>query len=205
MPDIQNLRAFRLSPGARGKPAWIIQLWWIVQSVLFRTSPQFLFGWRRFLLRAFGAQIGARVLIRPSVRVTCPWKLRIGDDVWIGDGVELYTLDCITLGSNVVVSQRSYLCTGTHDYQAPTFDQITAPIVIEPEAWIAADVFIGPGVTIGQGAVAGVRSLVLKNIPKMMIAEGQPAKVVRPRLGAESKARTHFNCELSVADWKDVD
>jgi putative colanic acid biosynthesis acetyltransferase WcaF len=190
MPDIQNLGAFRLLAGARGKPGWIVQLWWVVQSVLFRPSPQFLFGWRRFLLKAFGAQIGARVLIRPSVRITYPWKLRIGDDVWIGDGVELYTLDFITLGSNVVVSQRSYLCTGTHDYQAPAFDQITAPIVIESEVWIAADVFIGPGVTVGQGAVAGVRSLVLRDIPKMMIAMGQPAKVVRPRLSPKSNVRT---------------
>lgn len=140
-----------------------------------------MYGWRRFLLRAFGAQIGKGVLIRPSVCVTFPWKLRIGDFSWIGDGVTLYTLGEITIGDNSVVSQHSYLCTGSHDYTQTTFDLFAVPIHIEPEVWVAAHVFVGPGVTVGRGAIVGASSVVLKNVPAEVICAGNPLKVIRLR------------------------
>ncbi|MEN8669496.1 MAG: colanic acid biosynthesis acetyltransferase WcaF, partial [Ketobacter sp.] len=105
----QDLNSFKLKPGERGRSAWIVQLWWIVQPVLFGMSPQFMFGWRRFLLRLFGARIGKGVLIRPSARITYPWKIEIGDYSWIGDNTMLYSLGLISIGRNVVVSQSSYL------------------------------------------------------------------------------------------------
>jgi len=178
---VQDLARFRLPPDFRGRSAVQVQLWWIVRDTLFLCSPQFMYGWRNLLLRLFGAQIGEGVLVRPTVRITYPWKLRIGDRAWIGDFVELYNLGDIDIGADAVVSQNSYLCTGSHDYSAPSFDIYAKPIVIEPEAWVAADVFVGPGVRVGRGAVVGARSTLLHDAPDYMIMAGAPAKVIRPR------------------------
>jgi putative colanic acid biosynthesis acetyltransferase WcaF len=178
---VQDLRAFRLPPNFRGRPAWVVQLWWIVQSTLFRGSPQVLYGWRRFLLRLFGCSLGKDVLVRPTAKITYPWKVSIGDYSWIGHDVTLYSLGEIRIGANVVVSQGSYLCAATHDMQTVSFDIYDRPICIEDEAWIAADVFIAPGLCIGRGAVVGARSTVLHDLPPMMVSFGNPAKPVRPR------------------------
>lgn len=178
---IQDLSKFAVPPGFRGRAAWFVQLWWIVQGVLFRTSPQAFYGWRRFLLRLFGARIGKGVLIRPSASITYPWRLSIGDWSWIGDHVTLYSLGEITIGDNAVVSHHSYLCTASHDYSCPSFDIYTKAIHVNAEAWLATNVFVGPGVTIGRGAVVGACSLVLKDVPSMMICAGNPLKVLRAR------------------------
>jgi putative colanic acid biosynthesis acetyltransferase WcaF len=183
-PVVQDLRQFRLPPEFRGKAAWVVQLWWIVQGTLFRLSPQVLYGWRRFLLGLFGCAIGEGVLIRPTVQITYPWKVSIGDYSWIGDNVTLYSLGRIEIGSNVVISQHSYLCTGSHDMSAPGFDITQRPIVIEDEVWIATDVFVAPGTRIGRGAVVGVRSSVMSEVPAMTVCVGNPAKPVRPRLSS---------------------
>ncbi|KIE57731.1 acyl transferase [Methylacidiphilum kamchatkense Kam1] len=177
----QRLDLFQLPVGFRGRPAWLVQLWWIVQDTLFRLSPQFLYGWRRFLLKLFGAEIGKCVLIRPSVQITYPWKVKIGDYSWIGDNVVLYSLGEIEIGEHVVISQRSYLCTGNHRYDKITFDIEAKKIVIEKEVWICTDVFIGPGVRIGRGTVIGARSSVFKDLPSGMICHGNPAKPIRSR------------------------
>src|ERR1700750_1814289 len=135
----QDLGIYRLPKGFRGRPAWFVQLWWIVQASLFKTSPQVCYGWRRFLLRLFGARIGKKVIIRPSATITYPWKLSIGDWCQIGDNVTLYTLGDIIIGDHAVVSQHSYLCTGSHDHSRPTFDIYAQTIRIEPEAWVATN------------------------------------------------------------------
>jgi putative colanic acid biosynthesis acetyltransferase WcaF len=178
---IQDLSTATVPPGFRGRPAWFVQLWWLVQAILFHPSPQIFYGWRRFLLRAFGARIGKGVLIRPTVSVTYPWKLSIGDWSWVGDHVTLYSLGDITIEESAVVSQHSYLCTGGHDYARPTFDLYALPIRIESEAWVAAHVFVGPGVTVGRGAVVGACSVALKDVPAEMICAGNPLKVIRKR------------------------
>jgi len=156
-------------------------MWWVVQALLFHCSPQVLYGWRRFLLRAFGARIGKGVLIRPSANVTYPWKLTIGDWSWVGDHATLYTLGEITIGNNAVVSQHAYLCAASHDYIHPTFDLYAKPIHVESEAWLAAHVFVGPGVTIGRGAIVGACSVVLRDVPAKMICAGNPLRVLRER------------------------
>lgn len=181
MTKKQDLKAFKLPPGFRGKNPFIVQLWWIVQSLLFRTSPQFLYAWRRYLLRLFGAKIGENVIIRPTVRVTYPWKLKVGDYSWIGDDVVLYTLGNISIGDNVVISQKCYLCTGSHDYTIPSFPIYAKEITIEDESWLATDVFVAPGVTIGKQSLVGSRSSVYKDIPANKIAYGNPIKVVKDR------------------------
>ncbi|HBG73901.1 MAG: colanic acid biosynthesis acetyltransferase WcaF [Chloroflexi bacterium GWB2_49_20] len=177
----QCLDQFRLPENFRGKSVVIVQLWWLVQSTFFAWSPQFMYGWRIFLLRLFGAKIGKKVLVRPTVRVTYPWKVSIGDFSWIGDDVVLYTLGNITIGSHTVISQGSYLCTGSHDYTQPSFDIYAEEIKIGDGVWIASDVFISPGVTLGDGAVVGVRSTVLNDLPAGMMCYGYPAKPIRPR------------------------
>jgi putative colanic acid biosynthesis acetyltransferase WcaF len=179
---VQDLKMFCLPEGFRGRPAWFVQLWWIVQATFLRSSPQFMYGWRRWLLRMFGAKIGRGVLLRPSVEITYPWKVSIGDWSWIGDNVKLYSLGEIEIGDNVVISQNSYLCTGSHDFSRPTFDIFSKRIVIESQSWIAADVFVAPGVKIGQGVVVGARSTVLHDLPPMMVCYGNPARPALHRL-----------------------
>lgn len=172
---VQRLDLFKLPKGFRGRPGWFVQLWWIVQAIFFNTSPQFMYGWRRFLLRSFGAKIGKGVVVRSSVRTQFPWRVTIGDHSWIGDDVVLYSLGEITIGSQVVVSQRSYLCAGSHNYKQIDFPIENPPITIQDECWIATDVFIGPGVTIGQASVIGARSSVFKSIPPRLVCSGSPA------------------------------
>jgi len=187
--EAQRLDEFKLPDGFRGRSGWYVQLWWFVQATLFRWSPQVFYGWRRWLLRRFGAHIGVSVIIRPSVQITYPWKLTIGDYAWVGDDVVLYTLGEITIGPHAVVSQRSHLCTGSHDYTQPTFDIYAKPIRIGAQAWLATDVFVAPGVEIGEGTVVGARSSVFESLPPGMIAVGSPARVVRRREGAHDQAR----------------
>jgi len=177
----QRLDLFELPKDFRGRSAILVQLWWIVQKTFFTWSPQFMYGWRVLLLRLFGAKIGKKVLIRPTVRITYPWKVSIGDYSWIGDDVTLYTLGRIEIGNNTVISQKSYLCTGGHDYTKRTFDIYALPIRIGDGVWIATDVFVGPGVTISEGTVVGVRSTVLNDLPAGKICFGSPAKPVRDR------------------------
>ena len=117
---IQDLKSFKLPKNFRGRNAFIVQLWWLVQSILFRTSPQFLYGWRNFLLRLFGAKIGKKVIIRPSVKITYPWKLTIGDYSWIGDDVNLYTLGEIDIGNNVVI-KMAYVPIGLYQNENEVF------------------------------------------------------------------------------------
>jgi putative colanic acid biosynthesis acetyltransferase WcaF len=176
----QRLNHFKLPPGFRGRPGWFVQLWWITQAILFKTSPQFFYSWRRFLLRSFGAKIGKKVLLRSSVHTQFPWKLNIGDYSWIGDEVVLYSLGEITIGKNVVISQRSYICAGTHNYNDPDFSIDNPPIIIHDECWLATDVFIGPGVEIGQGTVIGARSSVYKSVTPGIYV-GNPAVYIKSR------------------------
>ena len=121
-----------------------------------------MYAWRRFLLRLFGSQVGEGVQIRPTAKITYPWKLIIGEYTWIGDECELYSLDLIRIGKHCVVSQRSYLCTGSHSLDDPHFGLITKPIELKDGAWVASDVFIYPGVTINEMGVAAVEAQLLK-------------------------------------------
>jgi putative colanic acid biosynthesis acetyltransferase WcaF len=179
--SFQDLKRFKLPPNFRGRPALTVQLWWLVQATLFRCSPQVLYGFRRWLLRCFGARIGKGVVIRPTATITYPWKVTIGDYSWIGDDVVIYSFAPITIGNNVVVSQKTYLCAGSHDFRSQAFDITSSPITIRDTAWVATDVFVAPGVTIGAGAVVGARSSVFADLPDMMICVGSPAVPVRPR------------------------
>ena len=166
---------------SRGKSNIFVLLWWFIQGTLFRFSLHNMYGWRNFLLRLFGAKIGKGVKVRASAKFTYPWKVSIGDYSWIGDNVKLYSLDEIIIGSNCVISQESYLCTGSHDIKDPHFGLITKPIVIKDGAWIASDVFVYPGVTIHEMAVVAARSTVVRDVPANEVHAGSPAKFVKKR------------------------
>lgn len=175
--EVQDLTKFKTPPGFRGRSAVIVQLWWVIQATLFGMSPQFLYGWRRMLLRLFGAKIGRNVLVRSSVRIVYPWKLEIGDNSWIGDNAELYCLGKIKIGKNAVVSQYAYLCTGSHDFKILSFDIYAKSIEVEDEAWVATGAFIHPGVTIARGSVVGARAVVNADTEQFGVYVGSPAKL----------------------------
>lgn len=183
--QLQALNKFVLPKNFRGRRGWYVQLWWLTEAIFFRPSLQFMYSWRRFLLRLFGAKVGKNVIIRSTVHTQFPWKVSIGDNSWIGDYVHLYSLGEITIGNNVVISQKSYLCSGSHDYTKVDFPITNLPIIVEDECWIATDVFIAPGVVIGRGTVVGARSSVFKSVPPGKVCTGNPAKVVKSRMETE--------------------
>jgi putative colanic acid biosynthesis acetyltransferase WcaF len=180
-PTVQDLVSYRLPSGFRGRSAVYTQLWWIVQATLFGLSPAFMFGWRRFLVRLFGAKVGEGVRMRPSVRIYFPWKVDLRDHCQLGERAELYSLGPITIGEMATVSQDAYICTGSHDIYSPTFDIYTQPIVIEREAWVCAGAFVFPGVTVGRGAVIGARSLLKQDAEPYGLYAGSPARKVGDR------------------------
>jgi putative colanic acid biosynthesis acetyltransferase WcaF len=154
---------------------WLLIQWGLVSSRIPGSAH------RRWLLRAFGARIGKGVQIKPGVRVKFPWRLGIGDHSWIGEDVWIDNLAPVTIGSDCCISQRAYLCTGSHDWSRPTFDLIVRPICVESAAWIAACSVVGPGVTVGQGAVLGLGSTATRDLEPWMIYAGTPAAPVRRR------------------------
>jgi putative colanic acid biosynthesis acetyltransferase WcaF len=155
--------------------------WMLVRATLFRPSFHNWYAWRRSVLRLMGARVGRGVRVRPSVRIEIPWNLEIGDETVVGDDAVLYSLGKIRLGRKVTISQYAHLCAGTHDPTDPTFPLLTPPVVVEDGAWVAADAFVGPGVTVGAWAVVGARSTVVKNVPPGEIWAGNPARFIKPR------------------------
>jgi len=134
------------------------------------------------LLRSFGARIGKKVLIRPTARITYPWKVEIGDFSWVGDEVNLYSLGKITIGEHSVISQKSYLCAGSHRYDRIDFPIYSDSISIGKGCWLATDVFVGPGVDIGDYTLVGARSSVFKDLEGGKVYQGTPAKFVKNRI-----------------------
>src|SRR5205085_8267234 len=142
---------------------------------LFRFSPRPCFGWRLLLLRCFRAKIGRSVHVYPSATIYFPWNLEAGDESAISDHVFVYNLGRVTLGPRVTISHRAHLCAGTHDHTKPDFPLLRPPIVIGSDAWICAGAFVGPGVTIGEGAIVGARAVAIKDVNPRTIVIGNPA------------------------------
>jgi putative colanic acid biosynthesis acetyltransferase WcaF len=175
-PSWIDLREYDQASFDRGRSSPLILLWWLVQAIAFPLSLHNMDGFRCAVLRLFGAKIGVRVKIRPTVRITYPWKVEIGDYSWIGDDVVLYSIDRIAIGSHCVISQKCYLCTGSHDHRDRAFRLLTAPIAIGNGVWIATDCFIAPKVNIGSNSVIGARSTVWGDIPEQQVAWGSPCR-----------------------------
>src|ERR1017187_1702220 len=157
-------------------------IWIFVSFVLFRLCPLSLSPLKRSVLRAFGARVGIGVTIKPQVKITFPWKLTIGDHVWLGEECWLLNLDQIIIGNNVCISQRAFLCTGSHNYKLPTFDLVVKPITLQDGSWIGADSWVGPGVSIGTHAVLTAGSVASKNLEPYGIYRGNPAALLKQRV-----------------------
>lgn len=153
----------------------------IVWMLLARPSPRNFHRWRNILLRAFGAKIHSTARVYPRARIWAPWNLIMEEGATIADDVDVYCVAPITLEAWAGVSQYCYLCAASHDFEDVRFPLTTAPITIGRHAWLAADVFVAPGVTIGEGTVVGARSSVFENLPPWNVATGTPARPVRPR------------------------
>ena len=156
-------------------------LWGLVGWPLFRLSPRPCFGWRRFVLRRFGARVGRQVHIYPSVEIYFPWNLTIGGWSALGEGVRVYNLGPVTIVSRVTISQRAHLCAGTHDFRDPAMPLLKPPITIADQVWVCAEAFVGPGVTVGEGAVVGARAVVVKDVAPWTIMAGNPAREIGKR------------------------
>lgn len=161
-------------------------VWEFVWLLAFRPTPRWaMHGWRRFLLRLFGAHVGAGCRVAPSCRIWAPWNLTMGELSALGDGVDCYSMDKITIGSKVAISQRTFLCTGSHDVGALSRPLTTGPITIENHVWVAAECLVLPNVVIREGAVVGARSVVRKEVPAWSICAGNPCLKIKNRVVKE--------------------
>jgi putative colanic acid biosynthesis acetyltransferase WcaF len=157
--------------------------WAFVQATLFRWSPRPLHGFRAHLLRLFGADIAepGLVVIFPTARITFPWKLSLAPRAMVGPNVTLYNLATISLLRGANLSQNCHLCAGTHDFTRWDMPLITRPIIVGENAWLGADVFVGPGVTVGELCVVGARSVVVHDLPPRKICVGSPCRPIKDR------------------------
>jgi putative colanic acid biosynthesis acetyltransferase WcaF len=170
-----DLSSFRKNKSIPGRGLGVQILWAIAGLPLLRST--FLIGscWRVALLRIFGAKIGSNVSIKSGVRVKYPWKLQIGMNSWIGEDCWIDNMAIVTLGSNVCLSQGSYLCTGNHNWKDRSFPMSATPITLEDGSWVASRCTLGPGVRIGRNAIAALGSVVCNSIPADQIHAGNPA------------------------------
>lgn len=179
---IQQLESYSTPPDwMPGAPAIVQALWFCYGSPLL--SARWLPGsaWRLVLLRAFGAVIGSNCRIKPGLRVKFPWRLKVGNACWLGEGVWIDNLAQVCLGDRVCVSQGVYLCTGNHNFRSPGFDLLLGPICVDSDAWIAAFAVVAPGTHIGSAAVIALGSVVSGNIPSDVVVRGNPAMIVGRR------------------------
>ncbi len=165
----------------RGRSKLVESLWLLLNTALVRSRvPGYLH--RRLILRAFGARIGARVLIKPGVHIKFPWRLEIGNDSWIGEEVWIDNLAPVQIGANCCISQGVYICTGSHDWRKRTFDLIVKPVKIGDGAWLASRSVVGPGVLVGEGAVLSLGSVTTSDLAAWGIYQGFPATLVARRI-----------------------
>jgi putative colanic acid biosynthesis acetyltransferase WcaF len=156
-------------------------LWNGVYIALFRFSPRIFHGWRSTLLRAFGAKIGKGCHIYPKVIIHAPWNLSCEDNVGIADKAVIYNQAPVRVGERSVISQGAHICTGTHDYNDEKFRLVAKPINIGRNSWVCAEVFVMPGVNIGDGAVVGARSVVTKDVLPWTVCAGNPCRIIKER------------------------
>jgi putative colanic acid biosynthesis acetyltransferase WcaF len=176
----QNLRTYKYNL-KRERSVYFIQMYKIIDLLFIKTTPKFLHKWRVLLYRVFGAKIGVGVKISPSSKLLYPWNIEIGNYCWIGDNVELYSVDKIIIGNNVAFAHNIFVATAAHDVSEITFPTIKKPIVFKDEVWVSSNVFINMGVTLNIGVVVGSGSVVTRDLPEGYICVGNPAKPLKKR------------------------
>jgi putative colanic acid biosynthesis acetyltransferase WcaF len=164
-----------------GAPLWQQVAWYYLGSPLVSSYWLISSNFKCWLLRCFGAQIGVGVRIKPGLKVKFPWRLVVGEFVWLGENCWIDNVAMVTIGSHTCLSQDVYLCTGNHDWSSPTFDLKDTPIEIGSGCWIAAKATIGPGVTVGDGAVLCLGSVTGRSLDPMTVYSGNPAQPIKQR------------------------
>ena len=193
MEEPVDLSSFSTGGFDRGASRLVELCWLVVSHLLFLLCPLKLSGLKCAVLRWFGASVGRGVVIKPQVKITFPWRLTLGDHVWLGEECWLLNLAPIEIASHVCISQRAFLCTGNHDYKSPAFDLIAKPIQVESGAWIGARAFVGPGVIVGSHAVLAAGSVATKDLQPYWIYQGNPAVQVKERVIARDGGRRAVN------------
>ena len=179
----QRLGVYTNSWFDRGRPVWVEVLWLLLGLLVASSIPGS--QMRTALLRLFGARIGDGVVFKPRIVIKFPWKLAIGDNTWIGEGVWLDNVDQITIGSDCCLSQGVYVCTGNHDWSKETFDLVIQPVTVNAGAWLGAFARIGPGVTIGEDAVVAMGAVALEDVADNAVVQGNPATTLRQRFRSD--------------------
>ncbi|MBL8267851.1 hypothetical protein [Steroidobacter sp.] len=154
---------------------------WSVGEIAIRLSPRPCFGWRRMVLRLFGAKVGKAVHVYASTRFYMPWNVELGDWVAVGEEAFIYSLGKVYIGPGVAVAYRAHICAGTHDFSDPALPLLKPPVTIEENAWIGTEAFIGPGITVCKGAIVAARAVVVKDVPTLHIVAGNPARQIGVR------------------------
>lgn len=158
-----------------------LRVLWAMCSPLFRWSPRPLWAWRRLLLRLFGATVESDVHVYPTVRITFPWHIELGEHAAIGDHVTLYALGTIKIGRCATISSNAHICAGSHDYTKASMPLTKPPISIGDDVWICADAFVGPGVAVGDRAVVAARAVVVQDVEEDAVVAGNPARFIKQR------------------------
>lgn len=156
--------------------------WGLAWLLLCRFTPPPLHRWRRFVLKGFGAQVAPGARVHASAQIWLPSNLTLGPDALIGPRARLYNQGHITVGAGTVVSQGAYVCASTHDVADPHFQLLLRPVVLGRNCWVAADAFVGPGVTMADGAVLAARGALFVDTEPDTIYRGNPAEPVRKRI-----------------------
>jgi putative colanic acid biosynthesis acetyltransferase WcaF len=175
----QNLGDYNNSWFERGRPRWV-EILWILASLLINSGVP---GSkvRIFILSLFGADIATGVVIKSRVRITFPWRLSVGKDSWIGEGVWLDNLAQVEIGSDCCLSQGAYICTGNHDWSSKNFDLVLKPVSIMDGTWVGAFARIAPGVTLGENSVVAMGGVITGDVPESAVYGGNPATLIKAR------------------------
>lgn len=177
-----RLKDFDSSVGLDRGVGKVKEITWYLLKIVFFLSPMvYPVKFKLFLLRLFGAKVGKGVTIKPRVNFHMPWKLEIGDDVWIGEEAFILNFEKVTIGNNVCVSQRAFLCTGNHDYRDPSMPYRNGPITLKDGSWVGACCFVGPNVTVGVDTIITAGSIATSSLDDNGIYKGNPAVYIKPR------------------------
>ena len=182
----------------RGRPLWVEATWHVLKCTLFLPAWPVPSMVKRAVLRLFGARIGKGVVIKPRVNIHLPWKLSVGDFTWIGEEAFILNLEPVCIGTNCCISQRAFLCTGSHDYRELDMPYRNRPIRIGDGAWVGAQSLVAPGVNIGKETVVTAGSIVTHSLPAGMVCRGNPCLPVRPRWSVQPGTELQADLEPEI-------
>jgi len=157
-------------------------LWGVTWLVFARWTPGAMSPWRVFILNAFGARVSQHAAVAASARIWLPSNLELGPYSTLGPGVDCYNLAPVAIGARTIVSQRVFLCAGSHDVRDPDFQLVARPINVGDDVWLAAEAFVAPGVTVGTGCVLSARACAFGDLLPWTVYRGNPATVLKTRV-----------------------